>query len=115
MPRGGKREGGGRPKGSANKLSDIAVMRAAESGEMPLDYMLAIMRNPDMSDNMRFAAAQAAAPYCHSRRTVVSGDQENPLMVVGRIERVIVKAIEGEYEDLAGQDGRGLPAATRTG
>ena len=105
MPSGGKREGAGRKKGTANKLSEIAVMRAAESGEMPLDYMLAIMRNPDMSDNMRFAAAQAAAPYCHSRRTVVAGDENNPLMVVGRIERVIVKAIEGDYEDVTTQDG----------
>ena len=114
MPRGGRREGGGRPKGSANKLSDVAVIRAAAEGEMPLDYMLSIMRNPEASDNMRFAAAQAAAPYCHSRRTVVAGDENNPLMVVGRIERVIVKAIEGDYEDVTTQDGGSLRATPRT-
>jgi hypothetical protein len=37
-----------------------------ENGDqMPLDLMLAIMRNRAESRDVRFAAAKAAAPYCH--------------------------------------------------
>jgi len=83
---------GGRPKGSRNKntaaLKDH-VVKLMESGvEMPLDFLLRTMRAKEPIrgegestlvfvaryqawDRRTLAAAQAAAPFCHSRLATV--------------------------------------------
>ena len=90
--RGGARIGAGRPKGSVNKSNELARLRAAESGELPLDFMLRLMRDPNTPDLIRIDMAKAAAPYLHARLQAVthSSEADNPIMTVTKIERVIV-------------------------
>jgi len=64
MPRGGARPGAGRkPKASqpVKKVIDIGP-----SGT-PLDFMLAMLRDPEVDPGRRARMAHAAAPYCHAR------------------------------------------------
>lgn len=57
----------GRPKGSLNKANAEAVEAARETGEMPLDYMLRVMRDPLADEKRRDAMANSAAPYLHQK------------------------------------------------
>lgn len=66
MARGGKRDGSGRKPGVANQANQEARDRAAAGGEMPLDYMLRVMRTTDDGDRADRMAI-GAAPYCHSK------------------------------------------------
>ena len=81
-----------------NKSYELARLRAAESGELPLDYMLRLMRSPRTPFLVRIDLAKAAAPYLHGRLQAVthSGDPNSPLETVTRIERVIIEATECE-------------------
>ncbi|HEX7644842.1 MAG TPA: hypothetical protein VF472_21790 [Burkholderiaceae bacterium] len=86
--KGGARPGAGRKKGAPNKKTAETQKRVAESGLTPLDFMLQIMRQPDIEplppeaesaeivshlakrlqhDELRFEAAKAAAPYVHPK------------------------------------------------
>ncbi len=78
---GGKREGAGRKPGSASKLDAEARQKAKESGIMPLDYLLSVMRDETQDDAVRRDAAKAAAPYCHARlaSTEISGPERGPI------------------------------------
>lgn len=70
--RGGKRPGAGRKRGSGGggkattKTREIANKAAAE-GLTPLEYLLAVLRNPKAEPHARLDAAKAAAPYVHPR------------------------------------------------
>jgi hypothetical protein len=57
----------GRPKGSRNKRTRTIIEAAANGGELPLDYMLRIMRDPNASNTRRDEMARAAAPYLHPK------------------------------------------------
>jgi hypothetical protein len=61
------RKTGGRKKGTPNRRT--AEMRAemAATGELPLDYMLRIMRDPSADEKRRDYMARAAAPYLHAQ------------------------------------------------
>lgn len=67
MGHGGAREGAGRKPGAATKLNEEARKAAAAGGIMPLDYMLALLRNEALPQAERFEAAKAAAPYVHAK------------------------------------------------
>ena len=67
MARGGAREGAGRKKGGHNKLTEEAVQKAKDGGELPLDFMLRVMRDPQEDQARRLDAAKAAAPYVHPK------------------------------------------------
>jgi len=67
MGRGGKRAGAGRPKGAAAKIDAEARAAAHASGQTPLEYMLEVMRNPQIDARRRDQMAAAAAPYVHHR------------------------------------------------
>ena len=69
MPKGGKRPGAGRPRGSRAK-ADIAKQLAA-SGITPLDFFLEILRDEDSPDADRMWAAVHAAPYCHPKLNAI--------------------------------------------
>lgn len=88
MARGGKRAGAGRPVGAVAKTDKEARAKAKESGEMPLDYMLRVMRDESQPADRRDRMAIAAAPYGHAKLTSVEvkGDPEKP--VVTRVELV---------------------------
>lgn len=93
MARGGKREGAGRPAGAVTKRTREAADAAAKDGLTPLDYMLSILRDETQEQEKRMWAAEKAAPYVHAKlaSVEVSGDQENPLSVVTRIELVAAR------------------------
>ena len=84
MGRGGKRAGAGRPKGAAAKIDAEARAAAHASGQTPLEYMLEVMRNPQIDARRRDQMAAAAAPYVHHRlsSTQHSGSGGGPAQVV---------------------------------
>ena len=69
----------GRPKGSRNKRTRALVEAAQNGGEMPLDYMLRVMRDPSTSAKRRDEMAKAAAPFLHSKLASI----ENPKVQEG--------------------------------
>jgi hypothetical protein len=73
MPRGSKpgERRGGRQPGTPNKKTALvnAAFDAATSNPelLPIDFFLAVMRDPSIPADWRFRAAQAAAPYVHRK------------------------------------------------
>lgn len=63
--RGGKRAGAGRKPGAATKRNRDIADAAAKSGEMPLEYMLRVMRDRNATKARRDDMAKAAARFCH--------------------------------------------------
>lgn len=72
MARGGKREGAGRPPGSATKRTREIADRALSEGKTPLEVMLELMRDASNLE-FRLEAAKAAAPYVHPRLSSIEG------------------------------------------
>ena len=73
---GGARPGAGRPRGSRNRLTTemlevVGSMRDAKAtignGELPLEFLLEVMRDPARPVELRIEAAKAAAPYIHPK------------------------------------------------
>lgn len=58
---------GGRKAGTPNKATAAKAAEIAASGLTPLDYMLQVMRNPEVDPHRRDEMAKAAAPYVHPR------------------------------------------------
>jgi hypothetical protein len=77
---------GGRQRGTPNRAT--AEMRAemVASGELPLDYMLRIMRSKTADPPRRDAMARSAAQYCHPQLQAVAhklvDEKGNPLAPV---------------------------------
>jgi hypothetical protein len=75
MARGGVRPGAGRPrKGEASLNAQRAQIDASPEpvaeisvGKTPLEYMLGVMRDPNVDDQRRDRMAMAAAPYVHAK------------------------------------------------
>lgn len=73
MPGGGAKPGerrGGRQKGSRNRRTialEAILDKASKLGELPLEYMLKIMRDGKQPRARRDWAAGAAAPYIHPK------------------------------------------------
>jgi hypothetical protein len=65
------RKTGGRPPGGLNKKTiarNLALAAAAANPNIdPLDFMLGMMRAPDVTPKMRLDAAKAAAPFVHGK------------------------------------------------
>src|ERR1044071_3978799 len=57
----------GRPKGSRNRRTKALIEAAQLGGELPLDYMLRVMRDPNVTARRRDEMAKAAAPFLHSK------------------------------------------------
>lgn len=74
---GGKRPGAGRRKGSKQKIGKTYLTKsalvAAGDGELPLQYMLRVMRDPKTDEKRRDAMAQAAARFIHPTLSSVTG------------------------------------------
>lgn len=62
----------GRPKGSRNKRTRAVMEAALSGGELPLDYLLRVMRDPSASAKRRDEMAKAAAPFLHPKLTPVA-------------------------------------------
>ena len=72
MARGGKREGAGRKLGSTNRFSKDLLKRSRAEGELPVDYLLSVMRDNNEDTRIRLDAAKTAAPYLHHRLSSVA-------------------------------------------
>jgi hypothetical protein len=71
FPKGVSGNARGRPKGARNKRTQ-AVLEAAEAGgELPLDYMLRVMRDSEVPNVRRDEMAKSAAPYLHPKLSAV--------------------------------------------
>jgi len=90
MPRGSKpgERRGGRKRGTPNKktaLKNAVFLAAAASPDSsPLDFMLRLMRDPNVAMDLRIDMAAAAALYVHSRPRK---ERVQPLDLTTRIER----------------------------
>ena len=82
------RKTGGRKKGASNKIkkppalmaeaqAEVAAAVSANEGLQPLDYMLAVMRDPTASEARRDMMAKAAAPYRHPQLVAVAHRHTN--------------------------------------
>ena len=78
--RGGSRPNAGRKPGAINKATAKARQMAEETGEMPLAFMLARMRDPEAPMEDRMDAAKAAAPYVHSKLSSVDHQSSDGTM-----------------------------------
>lgn len=75
MSRGGYRPGAGRkPKGWPGKPIELAANQMAtaiavvpDGGKSPLQFLLEMMRNTKLDDELRVKAAIAALPFVHPR------------------------------------------------
>jgi hypothetical protein len=68
---GGARPGAGRKPGSIRKATAEAQAKAAETGILPLDFMLNHMRDEGAPIAERLDMAKAAAPYIHAKLSSV--------------------------------------------
>lgn len=70
MPRGGARVGAGRKKKTAPRdveLTPADPTPPSPEGELPLEYMLRVVRDHTADPSRRDRLAVAAAPYCHAK------------------------------------------------
>lgn len=72
--KGGKRVGAGRKPGSVTRKTREIAEKTLASGLSPLEYLLSIMRNDSLEQNVRVDAAKSAAPYIHPRLSNVEAD-----------------------------------------
>src|SRR6185436_15403460 len=78
MPMGGYRPGSGRKKGS--KIHRHAPVIAEPLGLMPIDWLLAVLRDPSSEPSRRDQVAIAAMPYLHPRLSTVTTN------ITGKVE-----------------------------
>lgn len=64
---GGKRPGAGRKKGTPNKSNAERMAAIAATGETPMEYMLRVMRDPQVEHERRDRMAGQVAPYVHAK------------------------------------------------
>ena len=83
----------GRPRGARNKRSLANIEAAQAGGQMPLDFMLAFMRDETQPLERRLEAAKCAAPYVHARLASIehSGSQDKPMTTGILVEFVVPK------------------------
>ena len=91
MPRGsrpGERRGG-RQRGTPNKKTLIKnavfLAAAAEHNRSPLEFMLALMRDPQVQLDLRIEIATAAAPFVHARPEPARNRRPDPLDLRDRL------------------------------
>jgi hypothetical protein len=58
---------GGRQKGTPNKSTLLRQGELGAGGELPLDYMLRVMRDEAVEEKRRDLMSHAAAPYIHQK------------------------------------------------
>ena len=80
----------GRPRGSRNKRTKALIEAAQAGGELPLDYMLRVMRDPSAAEKRRDEMAKAAAPYVHAK---LSSIEHSPLQDQPRVTGIEVSFV----------------------
>ena len=92
---------GGREKGTPNRATSDMRREIAESGEMPLEYIVRVMRDETVEQSRRDHMARAAAPYLHPRLSVVEHNDETNTQFVFELPPVIEDI--GEWEAMVQQ------------
>src|SRR6266403_158210 len=112
MPRGSKpgERRGGRQRGTPNKktaLRNAAIAAAASNPEIsPLDFLLDVMRDPNVSPELRIKVAQVAAPFIHAKpETARSKEPTASAKPIDgacdfTIDPVVARAIRDDYARL---------------
>ena len=72
--RGGRRPGAGRPRGKRDRATRESLAEAERTGELPLAYLLRVMRDESVDVQRRDAMALAAAPFLHPRLQAIAHD-----------------------------------------
>jgi hypothetical protein len=72
--RGGSRPGGGRPKGAISKSTRAILEALSSGGEMPIQYMLRVMRDAEAPNFRRDDMAKTAARYLHPQIGAITED-----------------------------------------
>ena len=85
MPRGGARPGAGRKPGAAAVKTREAADLIAASGITPLGYMQGVLDGSIEYDEIKFKAAEKAAPYVHARLAAVEHKGEVGVRNVARL------------------------------
>jgi len=94
------RKTGGRQKGSRNKKTIAQQEEIAATGETPLQYMIRIMRDPQVEHPRRDEMAKAAAPYVHARLAATDVNAEVDGTVQVHTVADLLKAVEGKTRGL---------------
>src|SRR6266571_960038 len=91
MPHGsrpGERRGG-RQRGTPNKKTllknAVFCAAAADPNRSPLDFMLALMRDPQVPLDLRLEMAAAAAPFVHAKPEPARNKRPDPLDLRDRL------------------------------
>jgi hypothetical protein len=93
---GGKRPGAGPKKGAKYHFTQEAIRKAASAPDaiMPLEFMLAVIRNEDEDFDRRMDAAKAAAPYIHAKLAQMEHKGSVSIEVFERIIRARDRTID---------------------
>lgn len=81
MAHGGSRPGAGRKKSGMNRATEDAIAQAEAGGEMPLDFLLRIMRDAEAEEAKRIDCAKAAAPYLHAKLANIEANVTGELAI----------------------------------
>lgn len=86
----GRKTGGGSRLGRRNKATSARLEKERESGLMPLDYMLQVLRDEASNPEDRRWASKEAAPYMHAKLS--STEIKVPEKIVHEIRVTMRKA-----------------------
>jgi Family of unknown function (DUF5681) len=93
----------GRPRGSLNKRTRTLLEAAKAGGEMPLDFLLRLMRDSHSPMARRLEAAKAAAPFLHPKLSAIdaklSSVAGDPSAEIDKIRIEFVLPSEGDIGD----------------
>jgi hypothetical protein len=112
MPRGSKpgERRGGRQRGTPNKktlIKDAVFLAAAaaDGDRSPLEFMLALMRDPQVPLDLRIDMAAAAAPLVHVRPRASRRSRPHPMEMRARARRLrLVDASAGQPPAPSGEE-----------
>jgi hypothetical protein len=114
VPRGGRRPGAGRKRGSLSKLTTQIAAREADKGVTPLEVMLQAMRawHAEGKLSLAVAVAKDAAPYCHARLSSMQVDHGGSVGFALEIVEVLTHAPDAaaQTDGQASPRTAGLPA-----
>lgn len=67
------------------RTAKVAEQIATDGQELPLQYVIDVMRNPKASQARRDKMAIAALPFCHARLQSIEGNPDKPIVHEHRI------------------------------
>jgi|SRR5882762_8854666 len=98
---------GGRKRGTPNKRTTELQARIRATGMMPLDFMIAVMRNAKAPLELRFEAARQAAPYVHPRLTAIEHSGSAAQVEVKQVSDIEAARLIGRLLTKVGASGNG--------